>query len=204
MAVSESTPTGQRARRADARRNVEAILDAATRSLRRNPDVSIADIAAEAGVGRITLYGHFKTRADLVEAVLARTISHANAAFDGLDLSGDPVRALATLVTSSWRIVEQHRGVLGAASRELGHERIRDAHDDILARVGQLVERGQAEGVFRGDLPGSWLVTVMLTLMHAAAEDVDADRLDAFDAGPYLVRTLVAALTPPGSTVPVR
>ncbi|WP_027141308.1 MULTISPECIES: TetR/AcrR family transcriptional regulator [Pseudofrankia] len=200
--MSGSGSTGQRAQRADARRNVEAILDAATRSLRRDPDVSIADIAAEAGVGRITLYGHFKTRADLVEAVLARTIGHANAVFDGLDLSGDPVGALATLVTSSWRTIEQHRGVLGAASRELAHERIRDVHDGILGRVGQLVERGQAEGVFRDDLPGSWLVTVMLTLMHAAAEDVDANRLAAADAGPYLVRTLVAAFAPPGSTVP--
>ncbi|ONH28875.1 TetR/AcrR family transcriptional regulator [Pseudofrankia asymbiotica] len=205
--MGASTSTGQRtqrAQRADARRNVEAILDAATRGLRRDPNVSIADIAAEAGVGRITLYGHFKTRADLVEAVLARTIGHAHAVFDGLDLSGDPVEALATLVTSSWRVIEQHRGVLGAAARELGHERIRDVHDDILTRVGHLVERGQAEGVFRDDLPGSWLVTVILTLMHTAAQDVDAGRLAAADAGLYLVRTLVAALTPPGSIVPVR
>lgn len=203
MAASSGPSTGPRARRADARRNVEAILDAATLCLRRNPDVSIADIAAEAGVGRITLYGHFKTRAELVEAVLARTLGEANARLDGLDLSGDPVEALTALLASSWRIVEQHRGLLGTAARELGHERIRDAHDDVLARVGQLVERGQSEGAFREDLPTSWLVTVTLTLMHAAAEDVDAGRLAAGDAGPYLVRTLLATLTPPGSTVRV-
>ncbi|MBL7488847.1 TetR/AcrR family transcriptional regulator [Frankia sp. AgB1.9] len=197
MAAGAGASSGQRAQRADARRNVEAILDAATRGLRRDPDVSIADIAAEAGVGRVTLYGHFKTRADLVEAVLARTISHANALFDGLDLDGDPVEALASLATSSWQVVEQHRGVLGAVSRELGHERIRDAHDVILARVGDLVARGQAVGAFRADLPGSWLVTVALTLMHAAAQDVDAGRLTAADAGPYLVRTLVSAFTSP-------
>jgi hypothetical protein len=41
-------------RRADARRNVEAILDAAERCLARDPDASMAEIAAEAGLG-----GHF-------------------------------------------------------------------------------------------------------------------------------------------------
>ena len=51
-----------RPQRADARRNVAAILDAAVLCLTRNPDASIADIAEAAGVGRVTVYGHFKTR----------------------------------------------------------------------------------------------------------------------------------------------
>ena len=63
-----------RAQRADARRNIAAILDAATECLAHDPEMSIADIAAAAGVGRITLYGHFRTRADLVDAVLVRTV----------------------------------------------------------------------------------------------------------------------------------
>ncbi|MGH3403828.1 MAG: hypothetical protein ACRDRJ_15215 [Streptosporangiaceae bacterium] len=44
------------ARRADARRNIAAILEAALDCLARDPQASIADIAAGAGVGRITLY----------------------------------------------------------------------------------------------------------------------------------------------------
>ena len=44
-----------RAQRADARRNIAAILDAATDCLARDPEMSIAGIAAAAGVGRITL-----------------------------------------------------------------------------------------------------------------------------------------------------
>ena len=58
-----------RERRADARRNIAAILDAALLCLARDPDASIADIAQAAGVGRVTLYGHFKSRADLIDAV---------------------------------------------------------------------------------------------------------------------------------------
>ncbi|WP_353507159.1 TetR family transcriptional regulator [Gordonia sp. ABSL11-1] len=51
-----------RPKRADALHNVEAILDAATRRLAVDPDASVNEIAEEAGVGRITLYGHFDLR----------------------------------------------------------------------------------------------------------------------------------------------
>src|SRR5882672_7257752 len=120
-----------RAQRADARRNIAAILGAATDCLARDPEMSIADIAAAAGVGRITLYGHFKTRAELVDAVLVRTVESAHATLDRVDLAGDPAQALTGLVTSSWRIVEQFRGVLRAAQRELPPDRIRDIHDRV-------------------------------------------------------------------------
>jgi AcrR family transcriptional regulator len=83
--------TAPRAQRADARRNIAAILDAATDCLARDPEMSIADIAAAAGVGRITLYGHFKTRAELVDAVLVRTIKHADAILDATDTVHDPI-----------------------------------------------------------------------------------------------------------------
>lgn len=111
-----------RAQRADARRNIAAILDAATVCLARDPEVSIADIATAAGVGRITLYGHFKTRADLVDAVLVRTVERADAILDATDTSGDPGDALARLVASSLQIVHQFGNILLAAQRELPAE----------------------------------------------------------------------------------
>ena len=42
--------------RADAQRNRAKILAATVIAIRKNPDASVADIAAEAGVGRMTLY----------------------------------------------------------------------------------------------------------------------------------------------------
>ena len=81
-----------RGRRADARRNVEAILDAALVCLVHDPGASVGEIAQAAGVGRVTLYGHFKSRADLIDAVLARTLEHADTVFDEMDTSGEPLR----------------------------------------------------------------------------------------------------------------
>ena len=189
--------TARRPQRADARRNIAAILDAATDCLARDPEMSIAGIAAAAGVGRITLYGHFSTRAELVDAVLARTIEHADAILDGTDIGGDPADALARLVGASWQLVHQFSNILVAAHRELPAERIRGVHDPILRRVQSLIRRGQRAGTFRTDLPEHWLTTTAFSLMHAAAEDAVAGRIEPGDAAGLITATLQAAFTPP-------
>jgi AcrR family transcriptional regulator len=176
-------------RRADAKRNVAAILAAAAESLARNPDTSMGEIAAAAGVGRMTLYGHFKTRAELLNAVLTQVIAEAHDALDAVDVSGDPRDALARLV-------------LEAAQRELPAERIHQAHEQVLDRVRALIERGRDAGAFRADLPLSWLVSLAMNVMHAAATEVTAGRLTSREAPSVVAATLLAALTAPGDVVP--
>jgi TetR/AcrR family transcriptional regulator, mexCD-oprJ operon repressor len=202
QAAAAPAPAGRQPRRADARRNVEAILTAAAVCLARDPDTSMAEIATAAGVGRMTLYGHFKTRADLLDAVLTRVVAEAHAALDTVDISGDPRDALARLVAASWQVVDELRHVLAAAQRELPAERIHQAHDPVLGRVSSLIERGRAEGTFRADLPAPWLVSLAMNVMHAAAGEVSADRLTSAEAPSVVAGTLLSALTPPGSVVP--
>jgi len=197
-----SARAGPQPRRADARRNVAAILAAAVECLAVNPDTSMAEIAAAAGVGRMTLYGHFKTRAELLDAVLARVITGAHESLDALELSGDARDALARLTGASWRLVDQLRGILAAAQRELPAERIRQAHDPVLGKVRALVEQGRLTGAFRTDLPVSWLVSLAMNVMHAAAAEVSAGRLDGEAAPGVVTGTLLAAFTPPGAAVP--
>lgn len=60
------------ASRSDARRNREAIVDAAARLLEHSRAASLSDVAAAAGFSRSTVYRHFKTREDLLEAVAER------------------------------------------------------------------------------------------------------------------------------------
>jgi TetR/AcrR family transcriptional repressor of mexCD-oprJ operon len=189
-------------RRADARRNIAAILDAATECLIRDPQVSTSAIARAAGVGRVTLYGHFPSRAELVDAVFARLIHEADVAFEGLDLCGDARAALARLVASSWRIVAAHRSVLAAAEHELPAERIRSLHDRPMERVRALVERGRRDGVFRRDLPVEWLVAIFYTVLHGAADEIEAGRLAVDEAADAIIAALLAAYTPPGAVVP--
>jgi TetR/AcrR family transcriptional repressor of mexCD-oprJ operon len=183
-------------RRADAERNIAAILDAGLACFSRSADASVAEVARAAGVGRVTLYGHFPSRQALTDAVLAHAIGKANTALDAVAIDhGSAPEALARLIGSSWRIVDQHRTLLVAAQRDLPPARIRRHHDQAMARVERLIARGQADGAFRTDLPRSWLVATFYSLMHAAAEEVDAGRLDPAQAAAVLTATLLAALT---------
>src|ERR1700761_4516134 len=62
--------SGERPRRADARRNLAALVDAAKVVFARSGvDAPAKEIADEAGVGVGTLYRHFPNRSDLVVAV---------------------------------------------------------------------------------------------------------------------------------------
>jgi TetR/AcrR family transcriptional regulator, mexCD-oprJ operon repressor len=190
--------SGATRRRADAERNIAAILDAGLACFSRSADASVAEVARAAGVGRVTLYGHFPSRQALTDAVLAHAIGKANTALDAVAVDHGPAaEALARLVGSSWRIVDQHRTLLAAAQRDLPPARIRHHHDQAMARVERLIARGQAEGAFRADLPRSWLVATFYSLMHTAAEEVDAGRLDPAQAAGVLTATILAALAVP-------
>jgi AcrR family transcriptional regulator len=65
--------TAPKALRADAARNREAILEAAReRFAEEGTAAQIDDIARDAGVGVGTVYRHFPTKDDLIEALVAR------------------------------------------------------------------------------------------------------------------------------------
>lgn len=195
--ITHAPPPRRRAPRADARRNVAAILDAARECLTADPDATVAEIARRAGVGRVTLYGHFPTRADLVDAVFQRVSEEAARILDEVDTSGDPVDALTRLVDSTWRLVHRSSALLVAAERELPPERVRGHHETHLARTTAVVRRGREAGAFRTDLPEQWLITTAYALMHAAAEEAQAGRLPPDVAGKAVVTTLLAAYAPP-------
>ena len=70
MSTSSQSEVPARGKRADARRNQQALLDAAAAVfVTSGVDAPIREIAARAGVGMGTIYRHFPTRADLVVAV---------------------------------------------------------------------------------------------------------------------------------------
>ena len=185
-------------RRADAVRNREAIMEAAKRRLADEPSASMAEIALAAGVGRVTLYGHFSSREELVDAVLERIIAQADAQLAGLDLTGDARAAMRRLVSSSWQIVAESQDLLAAAEETLGSDRIRAHHHRPMRRVAALIKRGQAEGSFRSDQPISWLTTCFHTVLHAGAGEVRSGRMTEEEAARVIPETVTAILMPPG------
>ncbi len=186
---SETRP----ARRADALHNIDRILAATVDCLSQNSSASVGEIAHAAGVGRVTVYGHFPTRKALLEAALMRLLSDGEDVLQGVDLGVDSRVALQSLIESSWLLIAQASSVLEAAHQSLPPGRIQEMHAKPEQRVHKLIRRGQAEGVFRQDLPVAWLTDVLHHLMKGAASDVAAGRLDAADAPRLITATVLAA-----------
>lgn len=185
------------ARRADAVRNRAAILDAATECLARDPDVSIKDIARAAGVGRVTLYGHYESRAALVEAVVDRAIRQTDSDLRTLDLSGDVREAMTRLMSVTWDLTHRFGALVVAAQRDLPSETFRTLHEAPSARVEQLLIKGRKQGAFRRDAPVSWQVRAMQSLLHGAVDAVYNGELRADQARELVTSTVLAVLEPP-------
>jgi AcrR family transcriptional regulator len=91
--MSESTA---RRVRADARRNIDALLDAAKSVFASSGvDAPVREIATKAGVGVGTVYRHFPQRSDLVVAVFQHEVDETAAAARELAAKHEPGQALA-------------------------------------------------------------------------------------------------------------
>lgn len=189
-----AAPSGRLGRRADAERNIARIVSAARQLLSADPNATIDDIAKAAGVGRMTLYGHFRTRADLVEAALLDALRAGEETLAAVDLTGDPRDAMTRLLTSSWKLVAESAALLAAGEDVLPAGRLRELHDEPARRMVELIHRGQEQGVFRTDLPTDWLVSVAHYILHGAADQVRTGRLAVHSAADMVTKSVQSVL----------
>jgi TetR/AcrR family transcriptional repressor of mexCD-oprJ operon len=181
----------QNRRQAVAERNVEAILDAAEQLLQRRSPVSIAAVAREARVSRVTVYSHFATKEELLEAVAARAVRGAAAAVESAEPDrGPPLDALERMISVSWRQLERGEAIRRAVADELGSAAMWRAHQSAIAPLHRLIERGREQGAFRSDLPEQWLIVSFIALLHAAADEVREGRIEAQAAASAVTTTI--------------
>ena len=184
-------------RRAIADRNRAAILEAAERLLAQRQPLNMQALAAEAGVSRPTLYAHFKTLPAVLEAAVDQVIEHTVAAVDAAHLDEGPAdAAVERMMEAGWQQLASVEALARGVAEHLPSEHMHRAHAPLMARMLQVVERGQADGTFRTDLPAVWLVRAYIALIHAAdeaARSQSVSRADALTMLKTTVRDLLAA-----------
>lgn len=188
--MSDEAGQGPR-RRADARRNETALLDAAAAVFVTScVEAPVRDIAARAGVGVGTVYRHFPTRADLVVAVYRHQVEAcAEAGATCLAGATTPYAALAQWIDRFVDLLVTKHGL--AAALRSDSARFEALHSYFLDRLvpvcTQLLDAAAGSGEIRTDLQAYELMRGVGNLCIGA----DSDR--RYDAR-RLVELLIAGL----------
>lgn len=184
-------PTTTDHRRATAERNAASILDAAERLLARAEPVTMVAVAAEAGLSRPTVYAHYKSVEEIVEAAVERTVVASTAAFAAARPDEGPAdEALGRMVTASWNQLAGFEHLVRRAGEYVSEGARHRTHGALIAPLDALAERGRADGTFRTDVPGDWLITMYLALVHAAADHASVHDTPREEALALLVTTV--------------
>lgn len=155
----------------------------------------MGEIADDAGVKRVSFYGHFSSREELVEAALERLLERGDQTLSQVDLSGDSREALTRLIRAGWLLTAQAGGLLEAARDILPAGRLQAVHDVPTRRVRTVVERGQRNGELRTDVPAAWIASALHHLMKGAAQEVADGGLEAAAVPDLLIETVVPAFS---------
>jgi AcrR family transcriptional regulator len=185
-----------RALRADARRNRQAVIAAAKKLFAdQGLDAQMPDVAKAANVGVGTVYRHFPTKDDLIAALVAERFERlAQKARDGLEAE-DPWEGISDFIRYSARIQADDRGlcevmgsrpeVMDAAARAAGLSEL----------CAELVKRAQRSGELRRDLVWEDIPMIACGLGRITQANVGP----AAGRWPRLVEIILDGLRAPGT-----
>ena len=144
-----------RPQRADARRNRERLLEAASDAFTESGiDASLEDIARRAGVGIGTLYRHFPSRDCLLEAVFRRNVDQLSDGAAELLETMPPEQALDEWMRRFVAYVATKKGLAAHLKSVVSIDSTLFAysHDRMNATVTRLVDAAVAAGAIRPDV----------------------------------------------------
>jgi AcrR family transcriptional regulator len=173
---------GPRPMRADAQRNYQALLTAASAAFAEHgaDDASLEEIARRAGVGIGTLYRHFPTRQALLEAVYRDQVEALRVRAEELAESAPPGEALVTWLRAMAEFGRTKRsltsGILATLSKD--SELVSSSSAIMRQSATALLTRAQRSGEVRPDANA----TDLLRLVHAVSIAVEREPVDAGQA----------------------
>lgn len=172
MAVDPSPPAQQQLR-ADAVRNRESLLAAATRVFAASDaEPSMREIARLAGVGVATLYRHFPTRQALVDAVYQDQVVRLTSGARDLLQAHPPARALRLWMDlfANWIATKHGMTDTLLAMIDTGEISLAHSRDAILSAIGALLDAGAASGEIRTDTSSEDVAAALLGLLAVSGE----------------------------------
>lgn len=153
--------------RADAKINYDRLLAVTQEAVAEHgADLSLRDVARRAEVGLGTLYRHFPTREDLLEAVLRTKFETLTTRVDTLIASTPSDEALVMWLKDVLAFSCTHRGVIGLmmSAIEDPNSALYSSCVTMRSAGTSLLVRAQAEGKARHDIDGADLFALVAAL----------------------------------------
>jgi AcrR family transcriptional regulator len=179
--------------RVDARRNYDKLIESARSAFSEHGSAaSLEEIARRAGVGIGTLYRHFPTRQDLLQAVYVEEVEALAASAEGLrelapwDALVDWLRRFVAYAITKRAFSDELLATIGTDS-----EVFRKCHDAIWQTGEPLLRRAQKDGSVRADTNFGDVVRLVSGIsMIKSAEPAQLERilLVALDGLRYTAR----------------
>jgi AcrR family transcriptional regulator len=170
-----TNPQTARPPRSDAVRNRQLLLNAAAEAFaEQGTEVSIAEIAQRAGIGKGTVFRHFATKEELIAAIMGEMLDSLITIGAGLSDAADPAAALLEFMTTGIELLARDRGFCEVVGRpSLQHPDVRAGIDRLCEVVELLTDRARLQGVIRQDVTGQDVVLLLGGVHHTAAPLAD-------------------------------
>lgn len=171
---------------------VARIIDTAAGLLAARQNASVAEIAAAAGVSRGTIYRHFPTRATLLRTLAESASTETRQRLQDANLESVPIedgiaRAARALVAVANRYPAalQDPTILGTQNPA------------IRKPLTTLLQRGQADGRIRSDVPLGCLLESLLALVAACQRSGGQHGQGSEDISAMIVRLFLQGASEP-------
>jgi AcrR family transcriptional regulator len=185
LAGHDARSRAGRPRRADARRNYGQLVEQARIAFAEfGVDASLDEIARRAGVASGTLYRHFPTRPDLIQAVLAEQIAELAGLGRELLTAEDEFDALSAWLRAAIMHALTYRGLAAAvmnSALDRDNGLVSAWHAQMFEAGAALLARARQSGVVVADADDADVLKMIGAIAWAAQDAADrpaqADRL---------------------------
>jgi len=179
-----------------ANRSRQALLNAGIDAFLINPNASLTEVAAIAGVGRATLYRHFETREQLIQELARESLALTDKATEPLKAKKLKGReAIAAMLHAVMPLANRFHFLLSLWTIAEDDPEVSEIYHRQLAELAELVEQGKQAGEINTGLTTTWIVTMIDSLIYAGWYLVRSGEYNPGEAAQSAVHTLFSGIS---------
>jgi AcrR family transcriptional regulator len=166
-----TNPAAARPLRSDAVRTRKLLVRAASEAFAEHGSaVSVSQIAAQAGIGKGTVFRHFATKEDLLAAIVYENMFLLVATGERLTLAEDPGDGLRQFMSAAVELQVSDRAFCQVAHGEArDHPEVRKGQQMMDAVTEALTDRARRHGAIRQDITGQDVILLMSGIYQTAS-----------------------------------